>query len=324
VIDNLGVTVTHTVSPSVNPSLTVTANASSIPTVGTAVSFTTSITGGVSPVSCSWTFGDSSSGTGCFTSHSYTSAGAFVSTVIAIDSLNVTSTYSVTLVVDLGLALSIDPSPAEIGVPVTFTTAATGGLSPYAYNWSFGDGTSQTGSIVTHTFTSPKLYSVKLTASDSNGNMGSLVKQIQVQPALTVTLSSDSAGGVAPTAVRFNATASWGVGPFTFAWNFGDGQKATGPSVAHNYTTPNSYMVQVTVTDSVGIIASGRLAITVTAQPTPSTPPTNISTTGPIPVDLLSYGIGGLFAILVIVAPIYVIMVRRRQSRSEKQSPTGR
>jgi PKD repeat protein len=324
VIDSLGVSVTRTVSATVNPNLTVAANASSSPTVGTAVSFTASISGGVSPFSCSWTFGDGSSSIGCLTSHSYAAAGAFVATVIATDSLNVTSTYSVTLVVSLALTISINPSPTEIGVPVTFIATATGGVSPYTYTWSFGDGDSQTGSIVTHTFTSPKLYSVKLTVTDNNGNVGSAVKQIQAEPALTVTVSSDSGEGVAPTVIRFNATASWGVGPFTFAWNFGDGQKATGPSVAHNYTTPNSYTVQVTVTDSVGIIASGRLAITVTAQPTPSTPPTNISTTGPIPVDLLSYGIGGLFAILVIVAPIYVIMVRRRQSRSEKQSPTGR
>jgi len=323
-IDSLGIAAIRTVTVIVNPKLTVAANASSNPIVGTAVRFTTSITGGVSPVSCGWTFGDSSSGTGCLTSHSYTSAGAFVSTVVAIDSLNVTSTYSVTLVVDLGLTLSINLSPTEIGVPVTFTTAATGGLSPYTYNWSFGDGTSQTGSIVTHTFTSPKLYSIKLTASDSNGNMGSLVKQVQVQPALTATLSSDSTGGVAPTVIRFNATTSWGVGPFTFVWNFGDGQKAEGPSVVHNYTVPNSYSVQVTVTDSVGITTSGALTVTVTAQSlTPTTPPTNIATTGPIPVDLLTYGIGGLLGILVIIAPIYVIMIRRR-SRQEKHGPTGR
>jgi PKD repeat protein len=317
VVDGLGVTVSHTVSVRVNPSLIVTANASSILTVGTPVSFTVSITGGVSPVSCSWTFGDGSSSTGCLASHSYTAAGAFVATAIGIDSLNVTSTYSMPLFVDLALTLSIQPSPAEVGVPVTFVATATGGLSPYMYSWSFGDGASQTGSIVAHAFTSPGLYSVKLTVTDNNGNVGFGVRLIQVEPALTVTVSSDSAEGVAPVVIRFNATASWGVGPYTFRWNFGDGQKATGPSAVHNYTIPDSYTVQVTVTDSEGIIASGRLTVTVTApSSTPATSPTNVATTGPIPVDLLTYSIGGLLGILVIIAPIYVIMVRRRQSSS--------
>src|SRR5260370_7930704 len=124
----------------------------------------------------------------------------------------------------------------------------------------FSDGTSQVGSITTHTFTSPKLYTVKLTVTDNNGNMGSTVKQVQVQPALTVAFTSDSAGGTAPTTVNFSATASWGVGPYTFSWGFGDGQKATGPSQAHNYTVPKSYTAQVTVTDSIRATTSGNVA----------------------------------------------------------------
>jgi PKD repeat protein len=283
------------------------------------VTFTTSIIGGVSPVSCSWTFGDGSSGTGCSTSYIYAAAGMFVATVNAIDGLNVTSTYSVTLVVDLAVTVVVSPSPTEIGVPVTFTATPKGGVSPYTFSWSFSDGTSQAGSITTHTFTSPKLYTVRLTVTDANGNLGSAVRQVQVQPALTVTISSDSAGGTAPTIVHFNATASWGVGPYVFSWNFGDGQKAKGPSQAHNYTTPNSYTAQVTVTDSIGITTSGSLTVTVTAQPPNLTtqPPNNVATTGPIPIDALVYGIGGLIVILILIVPIYAIMIRRRPNRSD-------
>jgi len=324
--DSLGITVSSAVSVTINPKLTVTASVSLSPTVGTAVSFTTSITGGVSPVSCNWTLGDGSSVTGCLTSHTYATAGTFVATVTAADNLNVTSTDSVTLVVDLAVTISASPSPTEIGVPATFTTTAKGGVSPYTFNWSFSDGTSQVGSITTHTFTSPKLYTVKLMVTDNNGNMGSTVKQVQVQPALTVAFTSDTAGGAAPTKVNFSATASWGVGPYTFSWGFGDGQKATGPSQAHNYTVPKSYTVQVTVTDSIRVTASGSLTITITAQPSnPTTQrPANVATAGPIPVDALVYGIGSLAVILIFIAPVYAIMVRRRQSRSYGDHSTSR
>ncbi len=323
--DSLSVTVTRTVSVTVNPQLAVMASASPTSTVGTAVSFTTSITVGVSPVSCNWTFGDGSSGTGCQTSHIYAAAGTFVATVTATDNLNVTSTHSVTLVVDLAVTMSASPSPTEIGVPMTFTTIATGGVSPYTFSWSFGDGTSQVGSITAHTFTSPMLYSVRLIVTDVNGNIGSTVKQVKVQPALTVTVSSDSAGGIAPTTIHFNATASWGVGPFVFTWSFGDGQRAAGYSLAHNFTTPNSYRVQVTVTDSIGVATSGSLTITVVTELSdPVTqPPTNTATAGPIPVDALVYGIGGAIIILFLILPIYAVTLHRSRRHHDASPPSA-
>ena len=311
--DGLGVTVTTTVSVTITPRLTVGAIASSNPTVGTAVSFTAPTSGGVSPVSCSWTFGDGSSGLGCSIVHIYAAGGTFTATVNAIDGHNVTSTGSVTLVVALAVAISANPSSSEIGVPVTFTATADGGAS-YTFSWNFDDGTSQPGSITTHTFTSANLYTVRLTVRDSNGDMGSTVKLVQVQPALTVAVSSDSAGGTAPIMVRFNATAIWGVGPYAFSWDFGDGQQTMGLAPVHNYTTPSSYRVQVTVRDKLGITTSGSLTIVVTSQPSAPVPQpsTDPSAAGPIPAYYLVYGIGALFAVLILVVPAYAIMIHRR------------
>jgi PKD repeat protein len=323
--DRLGVTSTRSITVTVNPKLTITARASPNPTVGVSVSFTVTPAGGVSPVSCSWDFGDGGKAGACSATHTYQNAGSFSVTVTAVDSLNVNVSSAVSLTVNLAVTISASPSPTEIGVPVTFAAAATGGVSPYAFSWSFDDGTSQVGTVTTHTFTSPKLYGVRLTVMDNNGNRGSTVKQVQVQPALTVTVSSDSAGGTAPTMIHFNATASWGVGPYTFSWSFGDGQRATGPSPAHNYTTPNGYRVQVTVTDAIGITASGSVTITITAQPSsPVTqPPANVATTGPIPVDALVYGIGGAVIILIIVLPIYAVMLRRSRRHPEVSPPSA-
>jgi PKD repeat protein len=323
--DSLGVTTARSIIVTVNPKLTITASASPNPTVGVSVSFKVTPAGGVSPVSCIWDFGDGGTSGACSATHTYQSASSFSVIVSAADSLNVNVSASVSLIVNLAVTISVSPSLTEIGVPVTFTAAATGGVSPYAFSWSFDDGTSQVGTVTTHTFTSPKLYGVRLTVMDNNGNTGSMVKQVQVQPALTVTLSSDSAGGTAPTMIHFNANASWGVGPYTFSWSFGDGQRAVGPSPAHNYTTPDSYRVQVTVTDAIGITASGSVTITVTAQPSiPVTqPPANVATAGPIPIDALVYGIGGAVIILFFVLPIYAVMLRRSRRRPETSPPSA-
>ncbi len=64
--DSKGQSMTDSQSLVVNVKLAVRAGASPNPTdVNVSVSFTATLLGGVSPVSCSWNFGDGSSGTGC-------------------------------------------------------------------------------------------------------------------------------------------------------------------------------------------------------------------------------------------------------------------
>src|SRR4030042_2896254 len=60
--------------------------------------------------------------------------------------------------------------------------------------WHFGDGTSATGALVTHTFTSPGTYLAGVTATDNRGYGGTSEFEIQVreQTPITVHLSLSS------------------------------------------------------------------------------------------------------------------------------------
>jgi serine protease len=66
---------------------------------------------------------------------------------------------------------------------VTFTTgAASGGTTPYAYTWTFGDGSQAgSGSPVTHVYSKPGNYSVKETVTDKNGATASTTKNVSVK-----------------------------------------------------------------------------------------------------------------------------------------------
>ena len=92
--------------------------------------------------------------------------------------------------------------------------------------------------------------------------------------------------GTPPHKVTFDGTGSTAVSGsiVSWAWDFGDGNSATGPTVSHTYTTPGEYFARLTVTDSNGRVNLVPLLarITVTAaEPTPT--PTPSPTATPVP-----------------------------------------
>src|SRR5262245_32152742 len=85
--------------------------------------------------------------------------------------------------------------------------------------------------------------------------------------------------GTAPLSVAFNGSAS--IDPdgsiVNYAWTFGDGGTATGPTPTHTYQTAGSYTATLTVTDNQNATGSTSLTITVSAGPTVPAAPTNLT-----------------------------------------------
>lgn len=50
-----------------------------------------------------------------------------------------------------------------------------------SYRWDFGDGTTASGKVAVHTFAEPGVYQVRLTVTDSRGNIGEDVCRLEVQ-----------------------------------------------------------------------------------------------------------------------------------------------
>src|SRR5207249_10096865 len=128
--DDLGVTATNSIIITVSPKLTVTMTTStSNPVVGQSLTFTATTANGVGLATCSWNFGDGSTGSGCSTTHAYNTQGTFTAKVTATDALSVTATASVTvnIVSTLGVSLNASPNPTEPTINPTFTATASGG-----------------------------------------------------------------------------------------------------------------------------------------------------------------------------------------------------
>jgi PKD repeat protein len=78
-----------------------------------------------------------------------------------------------------------------------------------------------------------------------------------------------------PATYRLEADATGGMRPYTWHWDFGDGQEGNGEDPRHKYENPGTYTATATVTDATGQTASASMQIPVEPAPTAGEPTTN-------------------------------------------------
>ncbi len=175
---------------------------------------------------------------------------------------------------------AVTPAAPLVGQAVSFTAMGTGdGIS---YAWTFGDGQTASGANPSHTFTTAGGFDVAVTVTDQRGVSAKASAHVVVSNAAI----SASIASIAPLSPSTGQVvnlqgAGTGQGSLSYAWTFGDGQKATGAKVTHSYSTAGNYTITLVVTDSAGQTATASNGIKVVSTP-PVNPPvvlSNISAT---------------------------------------------
>lgn len=264
-----------TVSPPVGTLVAVAEDTTTTGPAPLAVQFEGSASGGVSPYTFAWAFGDGTVGAGASPSHTYTAQGDFEAVLTVTDAASVSAQDSVLVVVlpPVGtLSASAQASVAVGTAPlaVAFQGSAQGGVSPYTYAWTFGDGSaSVSGAAVAHTYATAGSFDAALKVTDSVGATAVAQVPILVRTPAGDLIASASAivtTGTAPFLASFSASASGGAGPYNFSWNFDDGSAgAWGSLVAHLYTQPGTYLATVSVTDAAGNVTVAHAQVSVSS-----------------------------------------------------------
>ena len=88
-------------------------------------------------------------------------------------------------------------------------------------------------------------------------------------PFLNANADASPTSGETPLTVNFTGNAAGGTAPYSYSWDFGDGQYSTEQNPSHTYFADRNYSVILTVTDSNNDQDSDSIIITVTAPADP-------------------------------------------------------
>ena len=193
---------------------------------------------------------------------------------------------------------------------VHFTSSAAGGIPPYTYAWTFGDGGAASVPEVSHTFRTGGSFPVTLRVTDAALRSGSQTLSIAVDPPLTAAASADRLGGVKPLTVNFTAGASGGVVPYTYAWSFGDGATSAEQNPGHTYAMEGNFTATLRVTDARNLTDVRTIQISVTAPDPPASP-----TEPAAPAGTSGEVVAGAAVVLAGAAAAGFAWFRRRRGR---------
>ncbi|MEP5610764.1 MAG: PKD domain-containing protein [Cyclobacteriaceae bacterium] len=171
----------------------------------------------------------------------------------------------------------VGPTFGTVPLLVTFDGSESFDLdgSITAYNWDFGDGSTGTGAITTHTYTQAGTFTATLSATDDVGlvSVSPVSVEIEVLPndPPTAVGSFTPTSGEAPLLVFFDGSASTDADGTiaSYEWNFGDGSSGSGATTSHTYTSAGNYTASLTVTDNAGASSdpiSGNIVVTATGE----------------------------------------------------------
>jgi PKD repeat protein len=172
-------------------------------------------------------------------------------------------------------AFTFNPSSPSVGADVTFD-ASTSSLAGSAcgatcsYTWDFGDGSSGTGMLVQHIYTSAGVRNVTLTVGAPGGTSNTATRSFTLgaPTAPVAAFTVTPANPVATQQAIFNASTSTvgsGATIAQYVWDFGDSTTTTTtvPITPKTYAAAGTYIATLTVTDSLGRTATVTQTVTV-------------------------------------------------------------
>ena len=196
-------------------------------------------------------------------------------------------------VADPSYACQLDINNANDSNPFTFTFSAINTLGTVSYDWDFGDLTTGSGAVVSHTYTSTGSFTIALICTTDIGGTLSLTGSVTITNIVTAGFSvSPGLSGFAPFSITTNNTSSGG--GLTYSWEILDGgstiASGSDTNISYTFGVPGSYTIRLTATDGAGQSQVSEANVVVAASP-PTADFALSPTTGTAPLNIQVQGV---------------------------------
>ena len=201
-----------------------------------------------------WSFGDGGTSTQQNPTHIYQNAGSYnVALTITDDAGCNNSSLMFNFVNYIPyptpdfLAWQNEACPGE---PITFNNNSSS--DAVSFVWDFGDGATSTDTMPTHAYAAPGVYTVSLSAANSNGcdSTATILNYITIEEPTASFSAFPTVAFCPPLLVNFTDLSATNI--VAWQWFFGDGSFSTIQNPAHVYTVPGLFDVTLVVTNSFG------------------------------------------------------------------------
>ena len=204
-----------------------------------------------------WDFGDGTTQAASTEgiTHLYTEAGEYTVTLVVTDDRGGSATTSRQVTVEElpqppVAVIASEQSGLSVSLNGGESTDPDGSITGWL--WDLGDGSEpQTSETVNHTYAEDGSYTVTLTVTDDQDLEHTATTQLVVANAAPQAAMQVSLDGLDLT-VDGSGSSDAEAGSLSYAWDFGDGNSATGATAEHSYTSEGNYQVELVVTDEHG------------------------------------------------------------------------
>ena len=229
--------------------------------------FTNSSTIPAGTLMYNWDFGDGSTSTNINDVHNYTQPGIYTVKLLATSDKGCKDSISFPVKVNASPLAGFTINTIEQCLQANqfvFSNTSTLSAGTLQYNWNLGDGNTATTRDVTHSYTLPGTYTVKLLVSSDKNCYDSISFNITVNPK-PVTGFSVANPQQCFTYNQFNFINSSTVltGTLQYVWMLGDGTTETTANVTHSYARPGDYFVKMIATSDKGCTDSSSFSVKV-------------------------------------------------------------
>ena len=222
-----------------------------------------------------WTFGDGNSSKDINPTHLYSSPGTYSVKLKAFSAFGCVDSFSQNVVVyPVPVADFNQVDVCLIDTMVFNSASVISSGSIVRYDWSFGDGVTDTGITVRHLFATPGVYPVTLRVTSDNGCSHVVTKEVEVFPMPSPNFSATQ--NCASDSVQFFNSSTIADGVLTYLWRFGDGVTSTLANPRHKYVTGGDYEVTLINFSNKGCTDSIKKTIKVYKMPIPSFTQNNV------------------------------------------------